>query len=70
MSKFTFLYGKDPKPAVTKTGDTKGNVAQWFATEKNKEEFVEGDITTFEYEGSKGSMPTKIFEKNFEEVQE
>jgi hypothetical protein len=28
MSKFVFQYGKDPKPTVTKTGETKGNVAK------------------------------------------
>lgn len=68
MSKFVFQYGKDPKPTVTKTGETKGNVALWFATDNRKSDNVEGDITTFEYDGSKGSMPTKIFEKNFQEV--
>ena len=68
MDKYAFQYGSEPKPTVTKTGEARGNVAKWFVSDsksKSKDEEVEGDITTFEYEGSKASLPTKIFEKNF-----
>ena len=53
---------------VVKTGEIRGDVAKWFASEKSEK--VEGDITTFSYNGATGSMPSKIFEKNFTDVAE
>ena len=70
--KYRFNFGgkNTMKITVVKTGETKGNVAKWFSVGKGKVEPVEGNVTTFYYDGSKGSMPTKIFEKNFTMVTE
>jgi hypothetical protein len=70
--KFSFNCGgkNAMKVVVVKTGEKRGNVAHWFASGKKTDDVVEGDITTFFYDGTNGSMPTKIFEKNFTKVEE
>jgi hypothetical protein len=55
---------------VEKTGDTKGDVAKWFNVGTDSREKIQGTITNFTGEGRKGSMPKKIFDKNFEKVVE
>lgn len=69
---YNFNYSEDDM-IVTKTGDVKGDVGMWFRVDtkhdRHKREVVQGDITEFIYDGRKGSMPTKIFEKNFTKVE-
>jgi hypothetical protein len=62
---YRFNYGEKGgmKIVVVKTGEVRGDVAKWFATDEKAP--VEGDITNFFYDGRTGSMPTKIFDKNF-----
>ena len=65
-NKFQFNFGSEPKPIVTKTGEGRGNIAQWFG----RGDVLEGDITKFEYDGSKSSLPTKMFNNNFSQLEE
>ena len=65
-NKFQFKFGEDPKPIVTKLSEGKGNIAQWFG----KGKAIEGDITNFEYGGAETALPTKMFNKNFAQLEE
>ena len=65
MNKYQFNFGSDPKPIVTKTNEGKGNIAQWFGGNA-----IEGDITDFSYEGSNSSLPSKMFNNNFTQLEE
>lgn len=65
-NKFQFNFGEDPKPIVTKLSEGKGNIAKWFG----KGDAIEGDITKFEYGGTETDLPTKMFNKNFSQLEE
>lgn len=69
---YDFNHSED-ELIIIKTAEVKGDVGKWFNVDtkhgRHKREIVNGDITEFICDGRKGSMPTKIFEKNFTKVE-
>ena len=69
---YDFNHSED-ELVIIKTAEVKGDISKWFRVDdkkrSRKQESVEGDITEFICDGRKGSMPTKMFEKNFTKVE-
>ena len=56
-------------PIVVKISEGKANIAKWFDV-ANKSKIIEGDITNFCYFGSRATLPTSIFNKNFTKLED